>query len=56
MVLGFNTKTRTESEDETVATVDENGLVTPVGSGSTNINVILVENGMIEQCYVTVSD
>jgi len=52
-----NTNVRWESDDTDVATVDQNGKVTPVGAGSTNINVILVETDMIlEQCYVTVTE
>ena len=46
-----------ESGDVTVATVDQNGKVTPVGVGSTTIDVILVENNVsIEQCYVVVTE
>ena len=42
-----------ESLDETVATVDENGLITPVGQGSTDIRVYAPDRAVYN--YVTVN-
>ena len=43
-----------ESSDETVATVDENGLVTGKSAGSATVTVRTVEGGYTAQCSVTV--
>ena len=54
--VDVKTDVRWESEDNNVATVDQNGKVTPQNPGTTTINVILDENNVIlEQCYVVVS-
>lgn len=42
------------SDDETVATVDENGLVTAVGAGETTIRVSAREGELSGSCMVTV--
>lgn len=42
------------SGDESTATVDETGLVTPVGSGVVNITAISSLSGMVCMCRVTV--
>ena len=55
--IDVKTDVRWESEDITVATVGQDGKVTPVGTGFTCINVILVENDMIlEQCCIEVTE
>lgn len=41
------------SDDETVATVDQDGVVTGVGEGSCNITVT-ADNGMTASCVVTI--
>ena len=43
-----------ESSDETVATVDENGLVTGKSAGSATVTVRTVDGGYTAQCSVTV--
>ena len=43
-----------ESSDETVATVDENGLVTGKSAGSATVTVRTVEGGYTAQCMVNV--
>ena len=53
--VDVKTDVRWESQDTGVATVDQNGKVTPVAAGSTFIDVILVENdAVLEQCSITV--
>lgn len=42
------------SSDEKVATVDENGVVTPVGEGSATITVVTVDGNFSDTCAVTV--
>ena len=42
------------SSDETVATVDENGLVTAVGKGTATITVTTTDGGKTATCEVTV--
>ena len=43
-----------ESDDESVVTVDENGVVTAVGDGSANITVTAVKGGASAVCAVVV--
>lgn len=43
------------SSDETVATVDENGLVATVSAGSAVITAVVAENGEFAACVVTVT-
>lgn len=42
------------SDDEKVATVDENGVITPVEKGATEIEVKAVDSGLIKKVKVTV--
>ena len=42
------------SSDEKVATVDENGVVTPVGEGNATITVVTVDGNFSDTCAVTV--
>ena len=42
------------SSDEKVATVDENGVVTPVGEGEATITVVTVDGNFSDTCAVTV--
>ena len=42
------------SSDEKVATVDENGVVTPVGEGKATITVVTVDGNFSDTCAVTV--
>ena len=42
------------SSDEKVATVDENGVVTPVGEGNATITVVTVDGNFFDACAVTV--
>lgn len=42
------------SDDESVATVDENGLVTAVGTGSTSVYVVSDDGLYIDTCVITV--
>ena len=42
------------SSDEKVATVDENGVVTPVGEGNATITVVTVDGNFFDTCAVTV--
>jgi len=42
-----------ESDDESIATVDENGLVTFVGAGSTKVRVISYDGGKSAECVVS---
>lgn len=44
-----------ESDDETVATVDQNGLVTFTGAGATTIRVTSYDGGFSAQCSVSTS-
>lgn len=44
------------SSDPTVATVDENGVVTPVATGPANIIATLADTDISAQCQVTVMD
>ena len=44
------------SSDETVATVDENGLVTAIAEGTATISATTVENNLVDTCVVTVVD
>lgn len=44
-----------KSADESVATVDENGRVTAVGAGATDITVALEDGNITSTCIVTVS-
>lgn len=71
MDLRYDTETRTDadalaeaaeklelvwtSDDETVAAVDENGLVTAVGAGETTIRVSAREGELSGSCLVTVA-
>lgn len=41
------------SDDENVATVDENGLVTFTGAGATKIRVITCDGGFTDECAVS---
>lgn len=43
-----------ESSNEKVATVDENGLVTAVGSGSADITVSVADGNLSSSCTITV--
>ena len=43
------------SSDEKVATVDENGVVTPVGEGNATITVVTVDGNFSDTCTVTVN-
>ncbi len=43
------------SSDEKVATVDENGVVTPVGEGEATITVVTVDGNFSDTCTVTVN-
>ena len=43
------------SSDEKVATVDENGVVTPVGEGEATITVVTVDGNFSDTCAVTVN-
>ena len=43
------------SSDEKVATVDENGVVTPVGEGNATITVVTVDGNFSDTCAVTVN-
>lgn len=43
-----------ESNNEKVATVDENGLVTAVGSGSADITVSVADGNLSSSCTITV--
>lgn len=43
-----------KSSNEKVATVDENGLVTAVGSGSANITVSVADGNLSSSCTITV--
>ena len=43
------------SSDEKVATVDENGVVTPVGEGKATITVVTVDGNFSDTCAVTVN-
>lgn len=47
-----------ESSDESVATIDENGMVTVLKLGQTTITVTPVynPNGVFAQCILTVKD
>ena len=45
-----------ESKDETVATVDENGVITPVGKGTTQIYVYSDDKAVYNHVDVTVGD
>ncbi len=42
------------SSDETVATVDTSGVVTPVSAGTATITVTTTEGGYTDTCEVTV--
>lgn len=42
------------TSDEKVATVDENGVVTPVGEGEATITVVTVDGNFSDTCKVTV--
>ena len=42
------------SADESIATVDNNGIITPVNEGTTNIIVTTVDGGFTAACAVTV--
>ena len=44
------------SDDDTIATVDENGVVTAVGAGTARITVTTVDGEYTDTCVVTVSD
>ncbi|MHC6181193.1 cell wall-binding repeat-containing protein [Clostridium sp. JNZ X4-2] len=44
------------SSDESVATVDQNGLVTGVGAGTATITVITADGNKTASCTVTVND
>ena len=50
-----NTKVNWESSDETVATVNENGVVTAVAIGEATITVTTEDGGFTATCTVTVS-
>lgn len=53
----MNKKVRWESADETIATVDDNGIVTAVALGKTTIYAISDENSEIRSaCEITVYD
>lgn len=43
------------SEDESVATVNDNGVVTAVGAGSTRVRVRTLDGGKMAYCTVTVT-
>ncbi len=53
-VLNHKTLTFT-SADEAVATVDENGVVTPVGEGTTTINIVAANGELTEAATLTVT-
>lgn len=44
------------SENESIATVNNNGVVTPVALGTTNIVATTVENGFFAKCAMTVKE
>ncbi|MCL2041345.1 MAG: Ig-like domain-containing protein [Bacteroidales bacterium] len=45
-----------ESSDETIATVDENGVVTAIAEGETNITVTTEDGNYTDVCIVTVTE
>ncbi|MBQ7793688.1 MAG: fibronectin type III domain-containing protein [Clostridia bacterium] len=51
-----NKKVVWKSDNEAVATVDENGVVTGVATGEAQITVTSVDGGYIDTCKVTVID
>ncbi|WP_187274027.1 S-layer homology domain-containing protein [Paenibacillus sp. N3.4] len=51
----YNKAVNWNSSDESVATVDENGVVTAVGMGTAMINAITVDGGFVATSTVTVT-
>lgn len=50
----YNQQVIWTSDDETIATVDENGVVTGVSEGETTITATTVDGGFIDTCQVNV--
>ncbi len=53
---GVNNNIIWTSSNSNIATVDQNGLVTPVGLGTATITVTTADGGSSSSCNVTVSD
>lgn len=53
--FAYNNKVLWESDNETVASVSENGIITPVGEGSATITARLTDGTLSDSCQVTVT-